>query len=358
MNKTGDTLIILTPAFAEHEGDTWLPAQEALVRMLNRRFPQLRIVILTFHFPAQGPGTYEWYGNEVMAFGGAMKGGWRSPLLWSKVWRQLNRLRRTCNVIGLFSFFCSECAFIGHHFAKRHHLKHHIWILGQDAKAGNKQVRRIKPVPDELIAISDFLVTQFEQSHRIRPAHLIPIGMDTAQFSTEKQTRDIDILGAGSLIPLKQYDLLIRVAAQLSRTMPGLKVMLCGAGPEEAQLEMLAKELRVDAHIRFAGKQEHATLLTIMQRSKVLLHPSGYEGFSVACTEALYAGAHIISFHRPMNQAIPHWHIVQTPEEMAAEAVRLLQDRDLSHEPVLHYRMEDTADRIMALYGYKPASVS
>lgn len=85
MGKAGDTLIILTPAFAESEGDTWLPAQEAFVRMLNRRFPQLRIVILTFHFPATGPATYQWYGNEMIAFGGAMKGGWRSPWLWSRV---------------------------------------------------------------------------------------------------------------------------------------------------------------------------------------------------------------------------------------------------------------------------------
>ena len=53
-----------------------------------------------------------------------------------------------------------------------------------------------------------------------------------------------------------------------------------------------------------------------MQRTKIFLHTSSYEGFSGACLEALYAGAHVISFCEPMKQKIDHWHIVKDEKEM------------------------------------------
>ncbi|RYZ49080.1 MAG: hypothetical protein EOP49_17160, partial [Sphingobacteriales bacterium] len=127
MNKQTHTLVILTPAFAEAEGDSWLPAQESFVRTVNRLFPELKVVILSFHFPERRD-TYNWYGNEVIALGGGLKGKWNSLKLWRRAWKALQHLRRKQNLLGIFSFFCSESAFIGHHFAKRNGVQHYIWI--------------------------------------------------------------------------------------------------------------------------------------------------------------------------------------------------------------------------------------
>jgi hypothetical protein len=87
-----------------------------------------------------------------------------------------------------------------------------------------------------------------------------------------------------------------------------------------------------------------------MQQCRVFLHTSSYEGLGVVCLEALYAGAQVISFCKPMNTDIPGWHIVNTKEEMAAKAIELLQHKTRNHDAVIPYSMEDAAKKIMRLF--------
>src|SRR5215217_1528660 len=216
MSTHKDILIILSPAFAANESDNWLPAQQHFVRAVNRNFPALKVIILTFHFPVQQQREYEWHDNRVITFSSGMKGKINSLILWKRVWSELKHLNRDHRLIGIFSFFCSECAFIGHYFSRRYRLKHYIWVLGQDARKENYQVRRIKPSADELVCISDSLVREFEKNHGIRPAHMIPIGVTAATAIDTTVKRTIDLIGAGSLIPLKQYDVFIEVVRKVA----------------------------------------------------------------------------------------------------------------------------------------------
>ncbi|XZF13657.1 glycosyltransferase [Chitinophagaceae bacterium MMS25-I14] len=351
MNKKQDTLIILSPAFAAYEGDVWLPSQSELIRTLNRLYPSLNIIILAFHYPVSATKEHSWYGNRVITFGAGMKGGFRSPLLWLRVWRCLKQLKKQCNFIGLFSFFCSESAFVGHYFARFNKLKHYIWVMGLDAQKNNKQVRRIHPSADELVCISDFLQEEFERSHGIRPAHVIPIGIDTRLFSDETPERIIDLLGVGSLSPLKQYDVFIEVVKEVQAQLPGVSAMICGDGSEREILQQQIRAAGLEEHISMAGAKPHEETLHQMQKSKILLHPSRYEGFGMVNAEALYAGAHVISFVKPMHAAIPHWHIVQTKEEMAQKAIELLTNERTEYRNIVTYTMEDSAKRIRELYG-------
>jgi glycosyltransferase involved in cell wall biosynthesis len=352
------TLVILSPAFAAHEQDSWLPSQEVLIRALNRNFPLLNIVILSFHFPVAGQRKYNWYGNTVIAFNGGMKGKLHSILLWKKVWKQLRALKKEEEVIGLFSFFCSECAFIGHYFARWHRLKHHIWVLGQDAKKENKQVKRINPPASELVTISDFLVREFHKNHGIKPEHVIPIGILPELFPQATADRHIDLLAAGSLIPLKRHDLFLDIVSRISKHIPSIQAVICGAGPEYDQLAQQAAQLQLNTVLKMEGNKPHPEMLMLMQRSRILLHPSSYEGFGAVCIEALYAGAHVISFCKPMDAAISNWHIVKDIEEMAAKALSLLEDPSVCYTPQLPYPADESAKQLMALYGYSEEIVS
>lgn len=353
MLKPEKTFIILTPAFAADENDSYLPAQESFIRMLNELYPFLQIVILTFHFPVGRQREYNWFGNKVIAFGGAMKGKLHSLLLWNRVWKTLSLLCKGQDIIGVFSFFCSESAFIGHHFARRNKLKHHIWVLGQDARKENKQVKRLRPASEELVTISDFLVREFERNHKIRPAHVIPIGINPDDFGSTASERNIDLIGAGSLSALKQYKMFVDVVKIIADQIPDINTMLCGNGPEEANLRNQIESLHLSERITMTGlKRDRTEVLQLLLQSKILLHTSSYEGFGMICTEALYAGAQVISFIKPMDAPIQNWHIVDSVEAMAAKAVALLSNHDKKYERLLPYAMKDTAAKIMALYNY------
>lgn len=361
MPEAKKTLIILSPAFAEHEADEWLPSQEHFVRALNRNFPELQVIIHSFLYPVDNPAVYKWFGNTVFAYRGAKKSKWLRLLLWQQVWKNLNAQLKQHEVIGIFSFFCSGCALVGHHFAARHALKHRIWVLGQDAKKENKHVRYIRPAAEELVVISDFLQHQFEAAHGIKPAHNIPIGINPGLYSTEPTERDIDILGVGSLIPLKRYDLLLEIVKTIKEHIPGVRAQHAGDGPLKEELQMLAREYGLEDHFSFEGKKPNQDILRMMQRSKVFLHPSSYEGFVAVGLEALYAGAHVVSFCRPMQADLAHWHVVHTKEEMIAKTLELLQDPQLDHTPVLPYDINDMAKQIIGLFGQetdKAASIS
>ena len=94
MNKQRKTLIILTPAFAANETDSYLPAQESFISSLNKNYPSLRIIILTFHFPVTNQPSYNWHGNKVFTFSGALKGKINSLILWKRVWQKLSSLHQ------------------------------------------------------------------------------------------------------------------------------------------------------------------------------------------------------------------------------------------------------------------------
>jgi glycosyltransferase involved in cell wall biosynthesis len=353
MKTEPPVLVILSPGFPKDEADsTCLPSQQIFVKALNRNFPTIGIIILSFQYPFTR-ASYDWHGNRVIACNGRNRGKIFRLLLWRRVLQQLKIIHKENNVIGLLSFWCGECALLGNRFAKKYNLKHHSWILGQDAKKENRYVSRIKPSAAELIALSDFLVETFFLNHSIRPAHIIPNGIDTGDFIRTDGARTVDILGVGSLIPLKQFDLFIKNIKAVKTTFPNIKAVICGSGPEGDKLKILIAESGLEDNISLAGELPHLGVLQLMQQTKILLHPSNYEGFSAACLEALYAGCHVISFVQPMKKGIEHWHIAKDEEDMLRLSMHVLQDTVHDHRPVSPYLIDDSAIAMMKLFGYK-----
>ncbi len=351
MNSENNTLVILTPGFPESEADTnCLPMQQSLVRCMKENNPQLNIIVLGFQYPYY-KRTYKWFGITVTSFNGRNKGGLARLLLRRKIISRLNEISRNNKITGILSFWVGECAWVGKNFADRHHVKHYCWILGQDAKKENKYPGRIHAKENELIALSDFLQDEFEENHGTRPMHVIPPGTGTKGPGTVPKEKDIDILGAGSLIPLKQYDIFIELISEIKKEMPAVKAMLVGDGHEKENLQDLVTKKGLQFNITITGELPHADVLQLMQRTKVFLHPSSYEGFGVVLIEALQAGCHAISFNRAMKEEIDQWHIVKTKEEMKEKLLTILQNPGTVYKPVIPYSIQDTAKKMMKLFN-------
>lgn len=345
-----NTLIILTPGFPENEADTTcLPDRQTFIRVLCHTYPWLNIVVISFQYPFQAR-EYHWKGVRIIALGGKSKGGVSRRVIWFRAYQQLKQLNKKNKVIGLLSFWLDECAFVAHMFAKKNKLQHFAWLLGQDARAGNRYVNRMVTDGSNLIALSQFLKEEFERNYGITPQYLVSSGIDPRMFGVPPDVRDIDIMGAGSLIPLKQYYLLIEAVKALKSTFPNIKATICGDGPELQNLKDKVAAYGLTENITFTGNLPHAQTLRMMQRTKLFLHPSSYEGFSTVTLEALYAGAHVISFTSPMGKAFKNHYIVDGVEEMTHTALRVLLDDNRDHQPVLIQSVTQMAREIMALY--------
>ncbi len=352
MNNKNDTLVILTPGFPSGEEDTTcLPLQQNLVKALKKDWPGLHIIILSFQYPYY-KRTYTWFGVTVMSFNGKNKGGLPKLALRYKLYSTLKKINSSHRIIGLLSCWYNECAWVGKKFADKKGLRHFCWILGRDAMKDNKYPRRLQASGDELVALSDFLRDEFEKNHGTRPLHLITPGIDPEQFNARPLQRDIDILGAGSLIPLKQYEIFIKIIANIQKQIPGVKVMLIGAGPEKLKLQKLILKYGLQENIQLTGELPYPQVLQTMQRSRVFLHPSSYEGFSGVCEEALAAGMHVISFCKAMKKEIEQWNIVKSKEEMQQQALEILLNPDTVYKKILLFTTGEMARQMMNLFSH------
>ena len=228
MNHKPETLVILAPAFPADEADeNWVPSHQSAVRSLKTAVPGTKGINVAdrFFFILSVIGRYDWNGVEVVSFDGMRLRKAKRVLLWRDIWRELLRIWRKNKVIGLLSFWCGETALIGHYFGKLYSIRHRCWISGQDAQKGNQWVRFMRPKPEELVAMSSFLQATFYEHYGVRPQRVITNGIDRRMFEGGNETevggkrfaggkeRTIDVFSAGSLVPLKQYHLLVEVVA-------------------------------------------------------------------------------------------------------------------------------------------------
>jgi len=345
------TFVILTPGFPSSENDsTCLPMQQNLVRKLKQMRPGLKIVVLSFQYPYH-KNIYNWHDIPVIPFNGRNKGGMSRLLLRKQINSVLKRMNSESRIVGLLSFWYNECAWIGKKFADAYNVPHYCWVLGQDAKKQNRYPGRLRLSDSEVMALSDFVQEEFQKNHGIRPRHVVPAAVDPTEFDSYAGIKGVDIVAAGSLIPLKRYERFVEVVSEIQKTLPGIKALLIGEGPERSKLERMIKKLGLKDNLFMTGELQHKHVLDWMERARVFLHPSSYEAFGVVCLEALYSGAHVISFCQPMKKEIHQWHIVDKKEEMIEKALSLLRDDQLRADKVLPYSIDDQAMNILDIFG-------
>jgi glycosyltransferase involved in cell wall biosynthesis len=181
---------------------------------------------------------------------------------------------------------------------------------------------------------------------------VIPVGVSAQPFKGAGETRDIDLLAAGSLIPLKRYHLFVELVKDLKKEHPNIRAVLCGAGPEMERLQTLVTELGIEDNLILKGELPHQQVLDLMQHAKVFVHPSEYEGFSTVCLEALDGGAQVVSFIQAMDADVTNWHIAKTSAEMHGMVNELLKDPALEYRSLLPYSVNNSAKAMMALFNY------
>lgn len=345
------TLIILTPGFPANEADcNCVNFPQTFTKNLKRLNPRLDIIVFAFQYP-YSIQEYEWHGVKVFPFNGNNKGKLHRLLLWKKIWQKLKTEIASHDVCGILSLWLGESALLGKYAAKKYGLKHFTWMLGQDARPGNRYLKLVNPSPESLVALSDSIADECFKNYNIKPVHIIPPGIARQQFGEMPAKRRIDIMGAGSLISLKQYDIFIKIVEQLSKKHPTIKTVISGDGDQRSFLQKMIDEKNLAANIKLTGDISHEEVLAYMQTSKVFLHPSSYEGFSTACNEALYAGAHVVSFCEPMQHKIDHLHVVKNEKEMLSVVEKILQTEPLPHDRVLTYPIDEICKRMLLLFS-------
>jgi len=87
--------------------------------------------------------------------------------------------------------------------------------------------------------------------------------------------------------PVKRVFDCIQILARVRKATPA-HLLMAGDGPDRGPAEILARELGVEKHVSFLGKQNHVERLIPL--AHVLLMPSELEAFGLAALEAMACG--------------------------------------------------------------------
>ena len=165
------------------------------------------------------------------------------------------------------------------------------------------------PIEKWLAHYTDALITINQEDYELAKAKLKPrkngkvyyvpgVGIDTTQYALSAKAReekriglklnenDVALISMGDLIERKNYDTAIRAVAEAKN--PALQYFICGKGPEEENLKVLAESLGVSEQIHFLGfRSDIKELLTAVD---VFLFTTKQEGLPRSMMEAMATG--------------------------------------------------------------------
>jgi L-malate glycosyltransferase len=143
------------------------------------------------------------------------------------------------------------------------------------------------------------------------------------------------ILHISNFRPVKRVLDCIHVFAKVRKEVDA-ELVMAGDGPDRGPAERLARELGIDAHVRFLGKQDHMERL--IPQMDALHLPSETEAFGLAALEAMACGVPpVATFTGGVPDLITHgvdgfMEEVGNHDAQAARFLQLLTDRALHHQ--------------------------
>jgi glycosyltransferase involved in cell wall biosynthesis len=145
--------------------------------------------------------------------------------------------------------------------------------------------RRLLRAADEVVVASRLHARElrrYDACPSLRTNVLYPVFSHDRAPPANERNRPLTVLAAGRLEPLKRFDFVVRLAAELRDL--DCRFVIAGDGPELARLRALASGLPVT----FPGNV--ANLAALLSETDIFVHPSRYESFGIVLFEAMRAG--------------------------------------------------------------------
>ena len=310
-------IAILTPGFAADEADTnCVPALQDFLLAFRREHPAVALTVFALRYPHTRQ-PYEWHGIPVKPADGRQRRFPFSLLSKARLMRSFVAETRRAPIDLVHSFWLGECAALGERFSRRYNIPHIVTLMGQEVVLPNRHAQLLQCKSTTFVAVSSFQRRELVKNTGRDVHHVIPWGLDALPVA-HVGTRDIDVLGVGSLTEVKDFATFLDVVARVRVARPTLSCRIAGEGPLRPALEAKAKALGLEHTIRFEVQLPREQVFDLMRRSKVLLHTSTFESFGLVFAEALACGMRIVS--RPVGIAEPGstWAVCDDTNEMAA----------------------------------------
>ena len=163
--------------------------------------------------------------------------------------------------------------------------------------------------------------------------HVVPPGIDPSFSPGPARSERPLIVAVGRLVPVKRFDRVIRVVAELHRHRPDLECLIVGEGSERPALEALRHDLGADGYVFLPGRVPTADLVAAYRRAWVVVSTSAREGWGMTVSEAAACGTPAvvsrIAGHADVVLEQETGFLCSSDEEMVARLGAVLDDDGL-----------------------------
>lgn len=267
-----------------------IPALWIFVRELHNQ--GIAVTVFALHYPYSSE-TCSWFGIPVIPLNGRNKWLQRKVGIPARLKRLFAKEHQARPFTHIHSFWLGEATYLGIQLAKKHQLPIVASAMGQDVLTENNYLKRIDPKALKgLISLSGFHHDQLLQSKGWQ-SMVIPFGLLEVEPIAVAKT--IDLIGIGSLIPLKNYGYFVELCGRLIQQFPALRSEIIGVGPEQERLQTQIDALGLANHVLLAGLCSYQETQQRLASAKILIHPSVYESFGMIFIEGLALQAHVVA---------------------------------------------------------------
>lgn len=342
-------ILILTPGFPKDEHDeNCIPPLQIFVDEFAGECDDFKLSIIALHYP-QLKGKYIWKNIDVYSCGGFNKSFPAKLLAWNTCKRFANKINAITPVSLIHSFWLGECALLGSQLSKKYDVKHINTLMGQELNQTNIYPKFINLNTLKFVALSESQAAVFNSKTKRNSDYIIPWGISREGLNPTERERAIDILGVGSLIPVKNFELFINVIETLKIALPKINCVIIGDGTEREKLIQMISSKELKNNIKLTGSMNRTDVLNYMQRSKILLHTSNFESFGYALAEALSCGCYVVCRNRGFAKGSNKMLIAQNNNDFVMIIQRVLNNQQ-NFEPEIPFHLDETISAYKNLY--------
>ena len=161
-------------------------------------------------------------------------------------------------------------------------------------------LRQLVTWPDHALAASTEIARVAESLAPGTSVEALTNGVETDRFRplpatlhAEPGTRQVVI--PRRLFPKNGVEFAVRALPLVAETLPGIRFLFVGDGPERDRLERLARELGVADRARFLGARPHEEMPGLLGSAELAVFPSLMEATSVAALECMACGLPVVA---------------------------------------------------------------
>ena len=188
-------------------------------------------------------------------------------------------------------------------------------------------------------AVSAVTARDIKSIVRKKDVHILPNGIDVAEWKVEHASRDpkeILLVSTMRLARKKRPVALIKIVNELRKKIPDdlcLKVKIIGEGDKRGAMEKLISKLSLENTVELVGHQSRLRIREIFSKADIYVCPTKWESFGIAVLEARCAGLPVVALESGgVKEIIEHEKeglLANTDENMVEQIARLIKDKEL-----------------------------